>query len=235
MPLRPDRRRALPLIAALLALPLIARPVPAGEAMTLPPPTADLPPGDGPQTVVLAGGCFWGVQAVYQHTKGVVRAISGYAGGGAESARYDLVSRGNTGHAEAVEVTYDPKQISYGRILQIFFSVAHDPTQLNRQDNDVGTQYRSAIFFRDGEQKRAAQAYIDQLTATKAFARPIVTRLDPLGAFYRAEAYHQDYATLHPNQPYIYFNDRPKIENLKKTFGDVYRSTPVLIGQAQTN
>jgi peptide-methionine (S)-S-oxide reductase len=189
-----------------------------------------------PQAIVLAGGCFWGVQLVFQHVRGVSRAVSGYAGGTKESATYEVVSSGRTGHAESVEVTFDPRQISLGRILQVYFSVAHDPTQLNRQGPDFGTQYRSAIFYRDEAQKKVAQAYIAQLDKAGLFASPIVTQLNPLKGFYPAEAYHQDYATLHPSSPYIAFNDLPKAENLKRLFGDLYRDKPVLVAAAnQTN
>jgi len=202
----------------------------AEEPVALPPPAVDIaPPQDGLQTVVLAGGCFWGVQAVFQHTDGVVRALSGYSGDSKQTATYDIVSSGRTRHAESVEVRFDPKKISYGKILQIFFSVAHDPTQLDRQGPDVGPQYRSAIFYADDEQRRVAEAYIKQLDELKAFKQPIVTRLDKLAMFYPAEAYHQDYATHHPENPYIAYNDLPKIENLKRILPDVYRETPVLV------
>ena len=180
-------------------------------------------------TVVLAGGCFWGVQGVFQHTQGVLQAVSGYAGGKADSATYSMVSSGTTGHAEAVQVTYDPRKISYGQILQIYFSVAHDPTQLNRQGPDHGTQYRSAIFTASDEQAQATRAYIAQINAAKVFSAPIVTQVTPLQGFYRAEDYHQDYATLHPNQPYIAYNDLPKISNLQKMYPAIYRAEPVLV------
>lgn len=181
------------------------------------------------ETAVLAGGCFWGVQAVFQHVKGVSRAVSGYSGGTKESATYDMVSSARTGHAEVVEVTFDPSVVSYGAILQIFFSVAHDPTQLNRQGPDVGPQYRSAIFAANPAQRRVAEAYVAQLDKAGTFKKPIVTRIDDLKAFYPAEAYHQDYATLHPSQPYIYIHDRPKVENLKRVFAAQSRDTPVLV------
>ena len=225
-------RRLLPAVAAAGAIALAAAYLPsfaAEPAVELPPPAADMAKTDGLQSVVLAGGCFWGVQGVFQHTAGVTRAISGYAGGSKQTADYETVSTGTTGHAEAVKVTFDPARISYGKILQIFFSVAHDPTQLNRQGPDHGPQYRSAIFYADADQKRVAAAYIKQLDATRAFPRPIVTRVDPLQAFYPAENYHQDYATLHPNNPYIAHNDLPKIENLKRVMPDVYRDKPVLV------
>jgi peptide-methionine (S)-S-oxide reductase len=205
----------------------------AERATVVPAPAVDAASsGDQTQTVVLAGGCFWGVQAVFQHVKGVTKAVSGYAGGAKDTARYNVVSMGNTGHAESVQVTYDPKQISYGRILQIYFSVAHDPTELNRQGPDEGTQYRSAIFFANPEQQQVAQSYIAQLDKAGTFKQPIVTQLTKYDAFYPAEAYHQDYATMHPENPYIYYNDLPKVENLKKLFPEVYREQPVLVRAA---
>jgi peptide-methionine (S)-S-oxide reductase len=189
-------------------------------ASPLPAPAADIPAASvkGPQTAVFAGGCFWGVEAVFRHVKGVSKAVSGYAGGAARTAEYERVSTGSTGHAESVEVTYDPAQVSYGELLRIFFSVAHDPTQLNRQGPDYGTQYRSAIFFTNDEQKRVAQAYIEQLAQAKAYPSPIVTQLVALPAFYPAEAYHQNYLALHPTQPYIVYNDLPKLAQLKQQF-----------------
>ena len=213
--------RATLLIAAALAFaPFAAH---AEPAVTIPPPAAEEPaPNIGIETAVLAGGCFWGIQAVYQHVKGVTNAVSGYAGGAQKDAIYDAVSSGRTGHAEAVKVTFDPKQISYGKILQIFFSVAHDPTQLNRQGPDHGPQYRSAIFTTSDEQKRVAQAYIAQLAAAKVFPQPIVTEVTPLPAFYAAEDYHQDYLAKHPTQPYIVFNDLPKLAALKEQFPSRY-------------
>ena len=174
-------------------------------------------------TAVFAGGCFWGVEAVFDHVKGVKRAISGYAGGAVASPSYEQVSTGDTGHAESVEVIYDPSQVSYGKLLQIFFSVAHDPTQLNRQGPDHGTQYRSAIFYRNAEQQQVAESYIKQLTAAKTFSRPIVTQVAKLGAFYPAEEYHQHYLAQHPNQLYIVINDQPKVAALKKQFPDIYQ------------
>jgi peptide-methionine (S)-S-oxide reductase len=201
----------------------------AEDAVVIPPPAADVPAADGIQTVVLSGGCFWGVQGVFQHTAGVVSAVSGYSGGSQMNAQYELVSTGTTGHAESVQVKYDPKRISYGKVLQIFFSVAHDPTQLNRQGPDTGTQYRSAIFTTSDAQKKAAEAYIAQLDAAKVYGKPIVTKVGPLQAFYPAESYHQDYLTLHPSQPYIAYNDLPKIENLKKLFADNYQEKPTLV------
>jgi peptide-methionine (S)-S-oxide reductase len=201
----------------------------AEDAVVIPPPAADVPASDGVQTVVLSGGCFWGVQGVFQHTAGVVSAVSGYSGGSKANAQYELVSTGTTGHAESVEVKYDPKRISYGRILQIFFSVAHDPTQLNRQGPDTGSQYRSAIFTTSDAQKKAAEAYIAQLDAAKVYPKPIVTKVSALQAFYPAESYHQDYLTLHPSQPYIAYNDLPKVENLKKLFAENYQEKPTLV------
>ncbi len=205
----------------------------AEEAVIIPAPAIDVKEASGIQTAVLAGGCFWGVQGVFQHTAGVLNAVSGYSGGTKESADYNLVSSGRTAHAEAVEIKYDPKKISYGKILQIFFSVVHDPTQLNRQGPDSGPKYRSAIFAGNDEQKKVAEAYIAQLNAAKVYKKPIVTKLGPLEAFYAAEAYHQDYLTLHPNQPYIVFNDIPKVEALKKIFADSYIEKPTLVSNAK--
>jgi peptide-methionine (S)-S-oxide reductase len=202
----------------------------AEDAVVIPAPAMDAQASDGIQTAVIAGGCFWGV---FQHTTGVVNAISGYAGGSKSTADYNTVSTGSTGHAESVEIKYDPKKISYGKILQIFFSVAHDPTQLNRQGPDSGTQYRSAIFTTSDEQKKVADAYIAQLNAAKVYRKPIVTKIGPLEGFYPAEAYHQDYLTLHPNQPYIAFNDIPKVENLKKIFASDYIEKPTLVSNAK--
>jgi peptide-methionine (S)-S-oxide reductase len=225
------KRPAFLLSLALAAVPFAAQ---AEPAVTIPPPAAETAaPSSGLETAVLAGGCFWGIQAVYQHTKGVTNAVSGYAGGTQKEADYQVVSSGRTGHAEAVQITFDPKQISYGKILQIFFSVAHDPTQLNRQGPDTGPQYRSEIFPQNETQAKIAKAYIAQLDAAKAWKRPIVTKTGTMNAtFFLAEAYHQDYAIKHPYQPYIAFNDAPKVENLKKTFPDVWRDQPVLVSQA---
>jgi peptide-methionine (S)-S-oxide reductase len=205
------------------------------EAVIIPAPAIDVQGASGIQTAVLAGGCFWGVQGVFQHTAGVVNAVSGYAGGNRSTADYNIVSTGTTGHAESVEIKYDPKKISYGRILQIFFSVVHDPTQLNRQGPDSGTQYRSAIFTTNDEQKKVADAYIAQLNGAKVYRKPIVTKVGPLEGFFPAEAYHQDYLTLHPNQPYIVFNDLPKVENLKKIFAENYIEKPTLVSARVTN
>jgi peptide-methionine (S)-S-oxide reductase len=205
----------------------------AEDAVVIPAPAADVSASDGTQTVVVAGGCFWGVQGVFQHTAGVVNAVSGYAGGSKSTADYNVVSTGTTGHAESVQIKYDPKKISYGKILQIFFSVAHDPTQLNRQGPDSGTQYRSAIFTTNDEQKKVTESYIAQLNAAKVYSKPIVTKVGPLEGFYPAEAYHQDYLTLHPNQPYIAYNDIPKVENLKKIFAENYIEKPTLVSSAK--
>jgi peptide-methionine (S)-S-oxide reductase len=183
----------------------------------------------GLETAVLAGGCFWGIQAVYQHVKGVTNAVSGYAGGAQKDALYETVSAGRTGHAEAVQVTFDPREVSYGKILQIYFSVAHDPTQLNRQGPDSGTQYRSEIFPQNEAQAKTAKAYIAQLDAAHVFKKPIVTKIEPDHAFYPAEAYHQDFLTRNPRYPYIAINDLPKIEDLKRLAPDVYRAAPVLV------
>ena len=193
------------------------------------PPLVDNPKADGPaQTAVLSGGCFWGVQGVFEHVRGVKNVIAGYAGGERSTAQYETVSSGTTGHAESVRITFDPAAISYGQILQIAFSVVHDPTQLNRQGPDVGTQYRSVIFYADENQKRIAEAYIAQLDHSHAFARPIVTRVDPLKGFYQAEGYHQDYLVHNPTQPYIAMYDLPKIQNFKRTFPELYSGQPVL-------
>jgi peptide-methionine (S)-S-oxide reductase len=220
---------ALLLGVAYLGLPAFA----AEDAVVIPPPTQDRLNGEGTQTAVLAGGCFWGVQGVFQHTKGVINAVSGYAGGVKENAEYDKVGTGRTGHAESVQIKFDPTQISYGKILQIYFSVAHDPTQLNRQGPDSGPQYRSTIFIQSEEQRQVAEAYIAQLNAAKVYGRPIVTTLEAGKTFFPAEDYHQDYLTLHPSQPYIAFNDIPKVENLKRLFADLYRDKPVLVRDAK--
>jgi peptide-methionine (S)-S-oxide reductase len=208
-----------------------SRLTPAADAATLPAPVLDEAAGQAESEVaVLAGGCFWGVQGVFQHVNGVTQAVSGYAGGTQATAAYERVSSGTTGHAESVQITFDPHTISYGHLLQIYFSVAHDPTELNRQGPDTGTQYRSAIFPTTAEQARVAKAYIDQLQQAAVFKAPIVTRIEPDQAFYPAEAYHQDFLTRHPSDPYIVINDLPKIENLKRIQPDVYRANPVLVG-----
>jgi peptide-methionine (S)-S-oxide reductase len=216
-------------IAAFVAVPSRA----AEDAVTIPAPTADVKEASGLQTAVLAGGCFWGVQGVFQHTAGVVNAVSGYAGGSQMTATYEQVSTGSTGHAESVQIKFDPKKISFGKILQIYFSVAHDPTQLNRQGPDVGTQYRSAIFPTSAEQARIAKAYIDQLNQAHVYDAAIVTKIEPTRTFYPAEDYHQDFMTLNPTYPYIVYNDLPKVENLKRVFAAVYRANPVLVSAAR--
>lgn len=205
----------------------------AEDAVIVPPPAMDEPAADGLETAVIAGGCFWGVQGVFQHTTGVVNALSGYAGGAKSTADYHTVSTGSTGHAESVQIKFNPKKISYGKILQIFFSVAHDPTELNRQGPDSGTQYRSAIFVTSDAQKKVADAYIAQLDQAKVYKKPIVTKVGKLDAFYPAEDYHQDYLTLHPSQPYIAYNDLPKVENLKKIFAENYVEKPILVRDAK--
>jgi peptide-methionine (S)-S-oxide reductase len=213
-------RRGLAAGFAAVALVLLQACGASLQAAPLPAPTVDAarPAAPGLQKAVFAGGCFWGVEAVFRHVKGVQAAVSGYAGGDAKTADYETVSTGTTGHAESVQVTFDPAQVSYGELLRIFFSVAHDPTQLNRQGPDHGTQYRSAIFYGNDEQKQVAQAYIQQLSAAKAFAQPIVTQVVQLPQFYPAEDYHQDYLAKHPMQPYIVFNDMPKLVALKDQF-----------------
>jgi peptide-methionine (S)-S-oxide reductase len=197
----------------------------AGNSIVLPDPAVDstLSEKPGKQTAVLAGGCFWGIQAVFQHVKGVRDVTSGYSGGAAATAEYERVSTGETGHAESVKITFDPAQVSYGRLLKIFFSVAHDPTQLNRQGPDTGSQYRSVIFYANEEQRHIAESYISQLEQAKSFSGPIVTQVVPLQAFYAAEAYHQNYATLHPDNPYIAINDAPKVEHLQQDFPNLYK------------
>ena len=227
-------RAALSLLALFVLAGLGFRALPslAEDARLVPAPAVDPAAQATSETAVLAGGCFWGVQGVFQHVAGVTSAVSGYAGGDKETAQYHTVGTGMTGHAESVQITFDPRRISYGRILQIFFSVAHDPTELNRQGPDTGTQYRSAIFPTDAPQAATAQAYIAQLNAAHVFAAPIVTRIEPDRAFYPAEDYHQDFLTLHPNYPYIVFNDLPKVENLKRLFPNLYRVEPVLVAKA---
>lgn len=206
----------------------------AESAHEIPAPAADETAGAGSQTLVIAGGCFWGVQGVYQHVEGVTSAVSGYAGGEKSTAQYEVVGSGRTGHAESVKITYDPSRVSLGKLLQVYFSVAHDPTELNRQGPDVGTQYRSTIFVKDDDQAKVAQAYIAQLDSTKVFGKKIVTTIERDRSFYPAEGYHQDYLTLHPHQPYIVFNDLPKIENLKKMFPTLYRAEPALVSKTGT-
>ncbi len=211
--------------------PLGAR---AESAVTVPPPAADeTAQGAGLETAVIAGGCFWGIQAVYQHVKGVANAVSGYAGDAQKDALYGRVGSGRTGHAESVKVVFDPKQVSYGKILQIYFSVAHDPTQLNRQGPDSGTQYRSEIFPQSEAQAKVAKDYIAQLDAAHVYKRAIATKVGAVATpFYPAEDYHQDYAVLNPHQPYIVINDAPKVVNLKTLFPDVWRDAPVTVAKA---
>lgn len=203
--------------------------VSAEAAVVIPAPTVDEPRHGDVETVVLAGGCFWGVQGVFQHVKGVTSALSGYSGGAAETAQYEAVGTGRTGHAESVKITFDPQQISYGQILQIYFSVVHDPTELNRQGPDIGPQYRSAIFPASADQNRVAENYIDQLNKAGVFRKRIATTIELFKGFYPAEAYHQDFLARKPDYPYIVINDLPKIENLKHLFAPVYRVRPILV------
>ncbi len=206
----------------------------AEKARVVPPPSVDATASQATSEVaVLAGGCFWGVQGVFQHVKGVTGAVSGYAGGQKSTAQYETVGGGESGHAESVKVIYDPRQISYGRILQVFFSVVHDPTQLNRQGPDVGTQYRSAIFPTSAEQARVANAYVGQLNESRVFRASIVTTIEMDRPFYEAEGYHQDFLTRNPAHPYIVINDLPKIGDLKRLFPDLYRAAPVLVGRTR--
>jgi peptide-methionine (S)-S-oxide reductase len=218
-------------IASLLLAALIGAPLPATAAepaVVIPAPALDDARAAGPlQTAVLAGGCFWGVQGVYEHVRGVKQVLSGYSGGSKATAEYEVVSRGRTGHAESVQIRFDPKEISYGEILRIYFSVVHDPTQLDQQGPDSGPQYRSNIFYATSAQRKIAQAYIVQLDQAKVFERPIVTRVDPLKAFYPAEEYHQDFLQHNPNHPYIVINDLPKIDNLRKIFPTYFREPPI--------
>ncbi|MFH3478361.1 peptide-methionine (S)-S-oxide reductase MsrA [Xanthobacter variabilis] len=221
-------------LLGLAAVCLVGASVPgaAQEGIAVPPPALDETATAPSEVAVLAGGCFWGVQGVFQHVKGVTSAVSGYAGGEGATARYGMVSSGATGHAESVKVTFDPRQISYGEILRIYFSVAHDPTQLNRQGPDHGTQYRSAIFPMDDQQARIAKAYIAQLDGTRIYDAAIATRIEPGHAFSPAEAAHQDFLTRNPGNPYIVVNDLPKIRNLARLYPDRYRAAPVLVGQS---
>jgi len=222
---------AMSFAAALIAAAAAqANALAAEQAVTVPEPTFDEAPLDAsaPAVAVFAGGCFWGVQAVYQHVEGVLKAVSGYAGGSAENAHYELVSEGDTGHAESVQITYDPTRISYGKLLQVFFSVVHDPTQLNRQGPDQGPQYRTTIFVANARQREIAERYIAQLDAAMIFPKKIVTTLEQ-AAFYPAEAYHQDFLVRNPTYPYIVINDAPKVRDLSALFPDIYRSEPVLV------
>jgi peptide-methionine (S)-S-oxide reductase len=232
--------RRLLLASVLIALGAAYFVLPQGRAaetaINVPAPALDEPLAAGAATeeAVLAGGCFWGVQGVFQHVKGVSSAVSGYAGGDKATAHYQIVGSGATGHAESVRVVFDPRQISYGRILQIYFSVVHDPTQLNRQGPDVGTQYRSAIFTETAEQAKVAKLYIAQLNQARVFDAAIATKVSQLSGFYPAEDYHQNYLTLHPESPYIAYNDLPKIDNLRQMYPDIYRPDPVLVTASAT-
>jgi peptide-methionine (S)-S-oxide reductase len=238
----PSRRLPIYLMAGLAAAALLAfgpgrglgRAEAAEAAVILPLPTVDEPPAPGrhTETAVFAGGCFWGVQGVFQHVKGVTNAVSGYSGGKADTAHYEMVGTGATGHAESVEVTFDPAQVSYGRLLQVFFSVAHNPTQLNYQGPDHGSQYRSALFPTDDGQRKVAEAYVAQLGAAKVFKAPIVTRIEPYHGFYPAEGYHQNFLTLNPDYGYIVVNDLPKIRELERLFPALYSPKPVLVPDA---
>ena len=206
----------------------------AEKAVAVPAPALDNPKAAGPlQTAVLAGGCFWGVQGVFEHVKGVRRVLSGYSGGKRDTAEYEKVSTGDTGHAESVQITFDPGEVSYGEILRVYFSVAHDPTQLNRQGPDSGTQYRSSIFYGDDNQQKLARAYIAQLDQAHVFGSRIVTRVDPLSAFYPAEGYHQDYLVHNPDSLYIVYNDLPKIAHLKQLLPQMYADRPVLVAASR--
>jgi peptide-methionine (S)-S-oxide reductase len=216
-------------LAALLGLPAFAEGAKLTPQATVDEPMAKSP---GRETIVLAGGCFWGVQGVFQHVKGVTNAVSGYTGGAKGTAEYETVSTGETGHAESVRVTYDPSQITLGQILRVYFSVAHNPTELNRQGPDSGTQYRSAIFPQTADQARIAKAYIAEINQAHVYGAALATKIEPGKTFYPAEGYHQDYLTLHPEQPYIAYNDIPKIADLKATFPALYREQPVLVAKA---
>ena len=233
-----DRRSVWRGIAVAAALPFVglgllqaAQGAPE-QAVVIPAPVQDLAQSGMTARAVFAGGCFWGVQGVFQHVEGVTNAVSGYAGGDAATARYELIGTGMTGHAETVEITYDPSVVSYGQLLHVYFSVAHNPTQLNYQGPDHGTQYRSAIFYQSEEEKAVAEAYIAQLDAAGVYPDPVVTALEPFEAFYPAEDYHQDFMTLNPTWPYIVYHDLPKLEALKHIFPDMYRDDPVLVSEA---
>ena len=223
--------RSVPTVFASLLLACAAACSFAAEPVqVVAPPALDNPKLAGKtETAVFAGGCFWGIQGVFEHVRGVREVLAGYAGGSRQSAQYEVVSGGGTGHAESVQIVFDPAQVSYGELLQVFFSVGHDPTQLNHQGPDTGTQYRSDVFYADASQKRIAESYIAQLNAAKAFTRPIVTRVDALTGFYPAEGYHQDFYLKNPDQPYIVINDLPKIRNLERLFPDRYRPAPVTV------
>jgi peptide-methionine (S)-S-oxide reductase len=231
MPLRPRTRVVLSAVIALTAAACSRGAAAPLDDRVIPAPVVDMQPGTrATEVAVLAGGCFWGVQGVYQHVKGVTSAVSGYAGGDERTANYEMVSRGLTAHAESVRIVFDPRAITYGRLLQIFFSVAHDPTELNRQGPDEGTQYRSAVFPANAEQGRVAKAYIQQLNDANLFGAPIVTTIEEGREFYRAEAYHQDFLERNPSNSYIVINDLPKVAALKRSFADFYRAKAVLVG-----
>lgn len=236
-PTKRSSHRNRTLMAGLLALSAIALwqspTFAAEEAVVIPPPSLDEQVKPGLEKAVFAGGCFWGVQGVFQHVKGVTSAVSGYAGGSADDAVYETVGSGRTGHAESVEITYDPSKVTYGQLLQVYFSVAHNPTQLNYQGPDRGTQYRSTVFTENAEQEKVAQSYIAQLDKAKLFGSPIVTTLESGKAFYPAEDYHQDFLQLNPTYPYIVYNDLPKVENLKALFPTLYSDKPVLVMAAK--
>ena len=221
---------ALGVVGVAAAALLGGHPADAAESFAVPAPTVDEPVSNsGTETAVFAGGCFWGVQGVFQHVKGVTQAESGYAGGAESTAYYETVGTGDTGHAESVRITYDPKQVTFGRLLQIYFSVVTDPTQLDRQGPDTGTQYRSAIFAQNGDQQRIAQAYIGQLSQAAVFSAPIVTTIEPNTGFFPAEGYHQNYLDSHPTSAYIVMNDMPKVADLERLFPQRYRDQPVLV------
>ena len=225
----------VPMATAIALGALACLPASAQEGIAIPAPALDEPASGASEVAVLAGGCFWGVQGVFQHVEGVKNAVSGYAGGDAGTAQYESVSSGSTGHAEAVRITFDPTKISYGKILQVYFSVAHDPTELNRQGPDTGTQYRSAIFPGSAEQAKVAEAYIAQLNQARLYNAAIVTRIEPGQTFYPAEQYHQDFLQLNPDYPYIVYNDLPKIERLRTIMPDVYRDDPALVSEASAS
>jgi len=230
----PSRRRTdAAALAAIASLLLLQAPAEASDAITLAPPTQDEAVKTvHSETAILAGGCFWGVQGVFQHVKGVQRAVSGYAGGTADTAHYETVAGGSTGHAESVQITFDPTQVTYGTLLRIFFSVVHDPTQLDRQEPDSGKQYRSAIFPQTAEQEQVARAYIAQVEGAQSFAKPVVTRIETGASFYPAEDYHQDFLSRNPTYPYIAIYDQPKITDLKRLFPAIYSEKPVLVSAA---
>ncbi len=231
--MRHNGRSILAAVAAVAGIAWQLTSCAAETAVAVPPPALDNPKQAGPlQTAVLSGGCFWGVQGVYEHIKGVEKVVSGYTGGNTATADYDTVSTGRTGHAESVQITFDPQQVSYGELLQIFFSVVHDPTQLNRQGPDIGTQYRSLISYQDDTQRDIATAYIAQLNGSGVFHRPIVTRLERARRFFQAEAYHQDYLERHPRDVYISYYDLPRLERLKQLFPAYYSERPVLLAQS---